>query len=151
VELTESNQQLNVRGYWPDRSTLQFNDTAAWSYLGGNWNVPNGETLDLRADLVGMSEHATTANVFLWDGSLGQGYGLIKGRDFIQLSKPSAYANGLHSVVFYERVVTKRTNVVMAVAMTRVNPNVIVTARILDKAHDAEVLYERSVVDTPQR
>jgi hypothetical protein len=149
VELNESNQQFNVRGDWPDKSTIQFNDTAAWSYLGGNWNVPNGETLELRADLVGMSEHATTANVFLWDASLGQGYGVIKGRDFIQLSKSSFYANGLHSVLFYEKLVTQNTNVVMGLAMTRVDPNVIVTARILDKANDNAVLYQRSVVDTP--
>ena len=33
--------------------------------------------------------------------------------------------------------------------MTRVSPNVIITTRVLDKANDNAVLYERSVVDTP--
>jgi hypothetical protein len=34
-------------------------------------------------------------------------------------------------------------------AVTRASPNVILTARVLDKANDNAVLYERSVVDTP--
>jgi hypothetical protein len=33
--------------------------------------------------------------------------------------------------------------------VTRVSPNVILTARVLDKANNNAVLYERSVVDTP--
>ena len=33
--------------------------------------------------------------------------------------------------------------------MTRVSPDVILTTRVLDKANDNAVLYERSVVDTP--
>ena len=43
----------------------------------------------------------------------------------------------------------KNTNVVLALAVTRVNPNVILTARVLDKENSNAVLYERSVVDTP--
>jgi hypothetical protein len=46
-------------------------------------------------------------------------------------------------------VLIKNTNVVLALAITRVSPNVILTARLLDKENNNAVLYERSVVDTP--
>jgi hypothetical protein len=39
--------------------------------------------------------------------------------------------------------------VVLALAFTRVAPNLILTVRILDKTNHNAVLYERSVVDTP--
>jgi hypothetical protein len=76
---------------------------------------------------------------------------LFKGRDFIHIGKPSLSAAGLplFSAFFHGSVLIKNTNVVMALAITRVSPNVILTARILDKANNNAVLYERSVVDTP--
>jgi hypothetical protein len=149
VELTEINQQFKVRGHWPGVSTIKINDTAVWGYLSGNWNVLDGQTLELRVDLVGMNEHATAANMVLWDGASGEGYGFFKGHDFIQLGKPSFSVAGLHSHFFHERALIKNTNVVLALAITRVSPNVILTARVLDKANNNAVLYERSVVDTP--
>ena len=36
------------------------------------------------------------------------------------------------------------------VPLTRADPNVVITARVLDKANPAEVLYQRSLVDTPE-
>jgi len=56
---------------------------------------------------------------------------------------------GIHGQFFHETVLIKNTNVVLALAVTRVNPNVILTARVLDKENNNAVLYERSVVDTP--
>jgi hypothetical protein len=56
---------------------------------------------------------------------------------------------GIHGQFFHERVLIKNTNVVLALSITRVNPNVILTARVLDKENNNAVLYERSVVDTP--
>jgi len=88
--------------------------------------------------------------VDVWNSTSDAGYALFKGHDFIHIGKPSRSAGQpVFSAFFHESVLIKNTNVVMALAMTRVTPNVIITARILDKANDNAVLYERSVVDTP--
>ena len=54
------------------------------------------------------------------------------------------------AVFFHEKAVIKNTNVVLSLALTRVNTNVVLTARVLDKDNQEAVLYQRSVVDTPQ-
>ena len=147
--LSETNQQLNVRGYWPAVHTVDLSDTAALAMLSRSWSVPNGQTVELRADLISMNEHATAGGMDLWNGTSGAGYALYKGRDFIHLCKPSLSVPGIHGQFFHERVLIKNTNVVLALAVTRANPNVILTARVLDKEDNNAVLYERSVVDTP--
>ena len=147
--LTETNQQFHVRGYWPGVHTVDLGDTAALGILSRNWSVPNGQTVELRVDLVGMNEHATAGGMDLWNGTSSTGYALLKGHDFIHLCKPSLSVPGIHGQFFHERVLIKNTNVVLALAVTRVNPNVILTARVLDKENNNAVLYERSVVDTP--
>jgi hypothetical protein len=148
-KLTETNQQLKVHGYWPGVHTVDLGDTAAVSHLSRNWSVPNGQTVELRVDLVGMDEHATAAGMDLWNGASSAGYALFQGHDFIHLCKPSLSVAGIHGQFFHERVLIKNTNVVLALAITRVNPNVILTVRVLDKENNNAVLYERSVVDTP--
>jgi hypothetical protein len=147
--LTETNQQFTVRGYWPGVHTVDLGDTAALGILSRTWSVPNGQTVELRVDLVGMDEHTTGAGMDLWSGTANGGYALIKGHDFVHLCKPSLSVPGIHGQFFHERVLIKNTNVVLALAITRVNPNVILTARVLDKENNNAVLYERSVVDTP--
>jgi hypothetical protein len=150
VKLTETNQQFKVRGYWPGVETMEITDTASYGYLSRDWVVLNGQTVEWRVDLVGMNEHATMATIDAWSSTSGAGYSLFKGHDFIHLCKPAESA-GLfdHGHFFHEKALIKSTNVVLALALTRVNPNVIITARVLDKANDNAVLYERSVVDTP--
>src|SRR5262245_1980089 len=149
AKLTETNQQFKVRGYWPGAHTVDLSDTAAVSHLSRNWSVPNGQTVELRVDLVDMDEHATAGGMDLWSGASSAGYALFKGHDFIHLCKPSLSVAGIHGQFFHERALIKNTNVVLALAITRVNPNVILTARVLDKENNNAVLYERSVVDTP--
>jgi hypothetical protein len=149
AKLAETNQQFKVWGYWPGVHTVDFADTAALGELGRNWSVINGQTVELRVDLVSMNEHATAGGMDLWNGTSGAGYALYKGHDFVHLCKPSLSVPGIHGQFFHERVLIKNTNVVLALAVTRVNPNVILTARVLDKENSNAVLYERSVVDTP--
>jgi hypothetical protein len=149
AKLTETNQQFKVRGYWPGVHTVDLGDTAALGILSRTWSVSNGQTVELRVDLVGMDEHTTGAGMDLWSGAANAGYALIKGHDFIHLCKPSLSVPGIHGQFFHESVLIKNTNVVLALAVTRVNPNVILTARVLDKENNDAVLYERSVVDTP--
>jgi hypothetical protein len=147
--LTETNQQFHVRGYWPGVHTVDLGDTAALGILSRTWSVANGQTVELRVDLIGMDEPTTGAGMDLWSGAANAGYALIKGHDFIHLCKPSLSVPGIHGQFFHEIVPIKNTNVVLALAVTRVNPNVILTARVLDKENNNAVLYERSVVDTP--
>jgi hypothetical protein len=150
VKLTETNQQFNTRGYWPGVHTMDIGDTVAYGYLSRSWSVLNGQTVEWRVDLVGINEHATMATMDVWDDTTGAGYALFKGRDFIHLCKPTLCPDCRHGHFFHEKALIRNTNVVLALALTRVNPNVIITARVLDKANDNAVLYERSVVDTPK-
>src|SRR5262249_18839862 len=121
AKLTETNQQFKVHGYWPGAHTGDFSDTTALAELSRTWRVPNGQTVELRVDLVGMDEDATAAGMDLWNGTSGAGYALYKGHDFIHLCKPSLSVPGIHGQFFHERVMIKNTNVVLALAITRVN------------------------------
>src|SRR5262245_6424270 len=150
VNLTETNQQFKVWGYWPGVQTMDIGDTLADGYLTRNWSVLNGQTVEWRVELVGMNEHATMAILDVRDGTSGAGYALFKGKDFIHLCKPTLCPDCRHGHFFHEKALIKSTNVVLALALTRVSPNVIITTRVLDKANDNAVLYERSVVDTPK-
>jgi hypothetical protein len=151
VKLTETNQQFKVWGNWPGVSTMHMDltDTEAYGSLGRSWSVLNGQTVEWRVDLVELNEHATMAGLAVWSSASSAAYVLFKGHDFIHLCKPSLSVAGKHGHFFHERILTKDTNVVMALAVTRVNPNVIITIRVLDKANNNAVLYERSAVDTP--
>jgi hypothetical protein len=149
VELTETNHQFKTRGYWPGVHTMDISDTVAFGYLNRNWSVLNGQTVEWRVDLVGMNEHATMATMDVWDNTSGAGYALFKGKDFIHLCKPTLCPDCRHGHFFHEKALIKSTNVVLALAVTRISPNVIITVRVLDKENDNAVLYERSVVDTP--
>jgi hypothetical protein len=53
-QLRETNQQLTVGGYWPGVMTHNPPDTAAGAALYRNWSVGNCQTLEWRADVVGM-------------------------------------------------------------------------------------------------
>ena len=151
VKLTETNQQFKVWGYWPGVDTMGMDlaDTESYGSLGRSWSVLNGQTVEWRVDLVGMNEHATMAGFALWSSASSAAYVLFKGHDFIHLCKPSLAVAGRHGHFFHERTLIKTTNVVLALAVTRVNPNVIITTRVLDKENQNAALYERSVVDTP--
>jgi hypothetical protein len=89
AKLTETNQQFKVWGHWPSVHTVDLSDTAAVSHRSRNWSIPNGQTVELRVDLVGMDEHATAAGMDLWSGASSAGFALFKGHDFIHLCKPS--------------------------------------------------------------
>ena len=107
VKLTETNQQFNVRRYWPGAHTVDFSDTVALGDLGRSWSVINGQTVELRVDLVSMNEHATAGGMDLWNGTSSACYALYKGRDFVHLCKPSLSVAGIHGLFFHERVLTK--------------------------------------------
>jgi hypothetical protein len=112
------------------------------------WTVPDGRTLEWRADLVSLDESATNLAI-LAVGTVNGLYVFHKGRDFAYVWKWSpTYPNNL-SMFSCEKAAVRNTNVVLALALTRVQPNLVITARVLDKADPNTVLYQHSVVDTP--
>ena len=122
------------------------------SYLFGGfttfWSVPNGQTREWRADLVSLDENATnTAILAVAAASTTPGYAFHKSRDFAYLLKWSS--SEAMSVLWCDRSVLPlpSTNVVMALALTREQPNLILTARVLDKADNE--LFQHSYLDTP--
>jgi len=99
-------------------------------------------------DLVSLSPSATAARLVL--GSDSAFYSLFKGHDFMAVSKWSAnLASGPVILFFYEKAQVPDTNVTLALAWTKENGNVVLTARALAQGSANSVLYARSVVDTP--
>jgi hypothetical protein len=143
----ESNQQFTVRGYWPGQRTTATYDTFCFGGLSTSYRtVGQGQTLEWRVDLIHLDDNATNAVKFVLGTTSGV-YGFFKWRDFIALDK---YPTGSQVSLFsFERASIRNTNVVLAFALTRLGANVILTARVLDKGNPDIVLYERSVVDTP--
>jgi hypothetical protein len=113
--------------------------------------VTNGTTREWRADLVSLNDNATNMAALAVSAFYAPGYGFYKGRDFAFLLKWSSQND--YSVLWCERttVPLPHTNVIMAVALTRQNPNVVITTRVLDKADPNKVLFAHSCRDTPAR
>jgi hypothetical protein len=146
---TRTDGQLEVRGYWPGVITRNVPDTYTF---GGTyaWTVADGQTLEARVDLVNLGASATAARLVLATASESGFYSLFKGHDFVALSKWSVrLPDGPVIMFFYEEAQVPDNNVVLSLALTRASANVLVTARVLDKAHPNSVLYERCVEDTP--
>jgi len=144
---TPTNGQLVVRGYWPGVITRNVVDTYTF---GGpyTWTVADGQTLEARVDLVNLNPTATAARLVL--GTDSGIYGVFKGHNFMALGKWSANLPwGPTIMFFYEQAQAPDTNVVLVLALTRAGANALLTTRVLDKGNPNLVLYERSVVDTP--
>jgi hypothetical protein len=142
----EANGQFTVWGSFPGVITTSSYDSYVLMMLGeATLRVEDGQTLEVRADLVGLNDDAAAANMSL-GGTAGL-YFLSKTRDSIALAK---WTPGNHNSFFAcETAAVRNTDVILALALTRVAQNVIVTARVLDKADPNVVLYARTVVDTP--
>jgi len=142
--------QFHAVGTFPT-ATKTFDDT----YLFGQqcnasgWTVTNGLTREWRADLVGLDDNATNMAELVVSAYQSTGYGFLKGRDFALLLKWSSQLR--NTVLWCERttVPLPHTNVIMAVALTRQDPNVVITTRVLDKADPNKALFAHSYLDTP--
>ena len=141
-----TNQQLTVRGYYPGVHTTSILDSYVLGSHSTTWTVPDGQTREWRVDLVSLDENATNLAILSVGSSSGL-YVVHKNRDFVYLFKWSP-SHGF-SIFACEKVAVRNTNVVLALALTRVQSNMLITTRVLDKADPNTVLYQRSVVDTP--
>jgi len=141
--------QLVVSGHWPGVITRNVPDTYTF---GGEytWTVADGQTLEARVDLVNLGANATAARMVLATASASGFYSAFKGHDFVALGKWSDNLPwGPVIMFFYEKAQVPDANVTLSMALTKSKANVIITTRLLDKAHPDVVLYERSFEDTP--
>jgi hypothetical protein len=109
--------------------------------------LPDNQTLELRADLVGANQNDAWAAIhFGWDS---EGYGFFKDQDEVALVK---WYNGAQSLAwfFYENRPLKNQNVTLVLALTRVGSDLRINTRVLDKDNSNAVLFDRTVTDTPQ-
>jgi hypothetical protein len=150
VTLNEMNGQLVTCGDWtgvtPDYMLNHF-----FAYrLAGSWNLADRRTLQCQVDLVGISENSrNTASLMV--GSYSEIYVFHKGTNAVFLNKYTE-ALGYDVTTFWctNEVSLRSTNVGLSIALTRDEANVIITTRVLDRANQNAVLFERSFVDTPQ-
>jgi len=143
VSAVEVNQQFTIQGTW-QTPTHGITDYTAWGWAVRPWAVLSGQTIEVRVDVVGLSQTATASELAIYHAG-GQAYVFTAARDWIAIAKQYLPGNACFLV---DKVTTKTTDVVLVLALTPVGQNVVVTAKVLDKA-DGAVLHQSSVVDTP--
>lgn len=151
AHISEVNQQFMVYGYFGPLQTNNPTGTHAAGYhsIPTSGPLPDNQTLELRADLLGTSEDDAWADLhFLWLPQ-GQGYILFKDQDEIALCK---FYNGANALAwfFYESRALKNENVTLVLALARRGSNLEITTRVLDEDNANALLFERTVTDTPQ-
>ncbi len=143
----QSGGQLVVSGHWPGVVTKETDDSSIFGVRNITaWSLLDGQTLEGRVDLVELNDDSTAA-IFEVGTTSGM-YSLDIGHGLVRVNKAFGSMPFGPAVFFAEKVQLPDTNVVLSLALTRVNANVVVTARVLDK-RDGSVLYGRSIVDTP--
>jgi len=127
-------------------STRSILDSYVFGGDGRLWDVPDGKTLELRVDLVSLSAEATNAAI-LAAGTSGGMYALYKTSNstFILKWKP----RDQFSISACETTALRNTDVVLVLALTRVQTNLVITAQVLDRRDRDLVLYQQTIVDTP--
>jgi hypothetical protein len=148
--LDETNQQFAVSAsFGPAQTNSPLATHAAGVHsIPSSGPLPDNQTLELRADLVGANQNDAWAGLhFLWSPG-GQGYAFFKDQDEVALLK---FWNGATSLAwfFYENHPITNQNVTLVLALTRLGSNVKITTRVLDKDNANAVLFERAVTDTP--
>lgn len=109
--------------------------------------LPDQETLELRVDLIGANQDDAFADIH-W-GNFGNGYGLTKNQNQIILFK--AWNNFTSwAFLFATNQVVKNDNATLALSFTHLGSDLKITARVLDKENAKAVLFEHTVIDTPQ-
>ena len=142
-----TNQQLTVRGYYPGVRTTSIHSSFLLGYHPASVTIPDGQTREWRADVVRIEENATN-HAALVIGTPNGVYAVQKGRDYLFIDE-FIYSVNRFCIFACERAAIRNTNVVLALALTRKQADLVITARVLDKANPNMVLYQRTVVDTP--
>ena len=145
--LIETNGQFTVRGHWPGVHTVSPYDSWAKGWMTTKtWAIADGQTLEWRVDLIRMSESTSIVKPDVSSGARNLGYSIAVGHDFVAIAK---WMPGF-AVLSCEQATIRKTNVVLSLTMTRAQTNLVLTARVLEPGEQGAVLFERSVVDTPE-
>ncbi len=142
---SETNQELTIGGTWPS-TTPRMADSVAWGNPHYDWAVSAGQTVELRVDVVALSQTASMVVLELWHTSdSGQAYGVVVGRNYIAIAKEEgasvAFLRGVQAPI-------KDTNIVLSVALTPVRKNVVLVGKVLNKDNDA-LIAQVVATDTP--
>ena len=144
--VVEANGQFAASGsfYTP---TTSFMDSFFFGGPNLTWSVPDGMTREWQADLVSLDDNPTHPILAILSvGSYDGMYGFHKGPHFAYLWK---WAGSGFAIFACDEITVRNTNVILTLALTRVHPNLVITASVLDKANPNTVLYQRRVMDTP--
>ena len=146
------NQQLVVSGSFGRMSTNNPTATVAadnYYFTPTLDPLPDHQTLELRVDLVSANQNDAWAAIHFGWSPESQGYAFFKDQDEVALVK---WYNGAGSIAwfFYENRPLKNQNVTLVFALTRVGSDLRITTRVLDKDNANAVLFDRTVIDTPQ-
>ncbi len=125
---------------------------AASHSLPGSTPLPDNQTLEARVDLVGANQNDAWAAINFWWDTLGAGYQFWKDQDEIQLLKYyNFYTAPRFAWFFYQtNQPIKNQNVTMVLSLTRLEPDLRIDLRVLDKDNNDSLLFEKTVIDTPQ-
>src|SRR5436189_5568974 len=112
------------------------------------FTLQEGRTVEFRVDLVtGNGADSFAVLAFIPAGTdISQlaGYGLSKSPTDILISK------GINKYFYAATPTLKNDNVTMVLSMTVKNGSVILYAKVLDKDNNNTLIFERTVVDTPE-
>ncbi len=143
---SETGGRFTIHCDWTGVSTINPFNTLAWVGHDRAWTVPNAQTLELRADLVDLNPAADCAVLAFAVQPGGPNFILLKGHTWLMLLKQNQVAI---AALCGDKVTTPDTGVVMSLALTGGSTNLVLTARVFDKAEPRIVLYERTYLDTP--
>jgi len=146
----ESDGQLVMSGWFPATQGNMANSFAAVGWGLGAHQLRDGQTIDFRVDLVSTSRADVLAGIELVFGSDSGGYALMMNGQGVYVDKVYWGAGLVFARLFYEPVTLPTGNVVLAFAVTRVGDSLQLTGRVLDKSNHEAVLFERTVIDTPE-
>jgi hypothetical protein len=151
-QMSEANQQFYVWGTFGPTPTNSAIDTYCFGYhsIPTAGPLPDQQTLEARVDLVSANQADASACLqFLWLSGTFPGYAFFKGQDEISFVK-SWNVGQSNAIFFWTNLPVKNTNVTLVLSLTRHGSDVAINTRVLDKDNANAVLFERSVVDTPQ-
>jgi hypothetical protein len=149
---SRSNDQFLATGTYT--TYLHTNDP--WATYGDAYHpiptsgpLADNQTLEARVDLVGVNQNDVWADLHVWGEPQAATYGFFKGPDALGLLKGWNWMNSM-AWFFCEDLVLKNQNVTLVLALTRRGSNLEINARVLDKDNNNQVLFSRTVIDTPQ-
>ncbi|MHC1765099.1 MAG: hypothetical protein AB9869_12500 [Verrucomicrobiia bacterium] len=145
----ETNHQLTLRADFPGVVTKYIHSSFFMvAKDGSDFGLVPNKTKEIRVALAKLDEQATNF-AGLGFGSGSGIYVFHKGRYGVALTKWLAPLDEF-ALFYYEKALVRNTNIILSLALTRAQTNVILTGRVLDQENSDTVLYERTFVDTPQ-